>query len=102
MLRQKSFRTLSSAVARSFPVQLNDILLQERSCFTGRRIGVLLESLRRRASPEDWPTDTKSTRIYYIRDICSWAYPGEDVLEICSSPSCTGDQSKHYVFSSSN
>lgn len=79
MLRQKSFRTLSRAVARSFPVQLNDILLQERSCFTGRRIGVLLESLRRRASPEDWPTDTKSTIIiYYIREIV----PGEEVFDM--------------------
>lgn len=69
MLRQKSFRTLSRAVATSFPVQLNEILLQERSCFAGRRIGVLLESLMSRASPEDWPTDTRSATTYYIRDI---------------------------------
>lgn len=67
MLRQKSLRTLSKAVARSFPVQLKETLLQERWCLTRRGIDVLLESLKRRASPEDWPTDTKSAGKHYQR-----------------------------------
>lgn len=45
MLRQKSLRTLSSAVASSAPLLLKETLLQERWCLTRR--GMEVRVLRR-------------------------------------------------------